>query len=172
MGEWYYIGHYGQLGPLTRVQIDDLISAQVIGPDTYVWVFGMPEWLQAGKVPDLAAKFSHIVPAPPSPPSPPGSLGSPAPSVMPSPSPAPMYASYPHSLATLQSDKNRVTAGVLQILLPGVGRMYLGYWAIGLLQLLCAVLCSGIGWIVSIVNGIMILSGKTNYDGYGRRIAP
>src|SRR5579859_2938673 len=42
VGEWYYIGHYGQLGPLTREQIDELVTGGVISRDTYVWRAGMP----------------------------------------------------------------------------------------------------------------------------------
>jgi TM2 domain-containing membrane protein YozV len=64
------------------------------------------------------------------------------------------------------SDKSRVAAGVLQILLPfGVGRFYTGHIGIAVGQLLTSVFFIGVIW--SIVDGIILLtSGGT--DRYGR----
>jgi TM2 domain-containing membrane protein YozV len=70
----------------------------------------------------------------------------------------------------LRSDKNRTTAAFLQII-PGVGRMYLGYGAYGALQFLL-MFCGGVGVIWSIIDGIMILSGAVKHDGYGRSLDP
>ena len=50
MADWYYIGHYGQLGPLTREQIDELIDGGVIARDTFVWSTGMAEWQPADRI--------------------------------------------------------------------------------------------------------------------------
>lgn len=164
MGDWYYVGNYGQLGPLTRDQIDELIAAQVIAPDTYVWKVGMSDWAPANQAPDLVAQFLHVVPSmPPPPPGPPST-----PSSGSTQRSAPIYASYPH-LSSLRSDRSRVVAGVLQLLLPGIGRMYLGYWAMGVLQLLAS-FCFGIGWVISVVDGVLILSGAVRMDGYGRML--
>jgi len=165
VGDWYYIGHYGQLGPLTREQINDLIAAEVIARETYVWRVGMSEWVFAGQVPELAAYFQMSAPSvmPPPPP--------PTPSIPSGPSPAPVYniyATYPRTLATIKSDKSRLVAGILQLIIPGVGRMYLGYGAYGVLQLVFS-LC-GAGWIWSVVDGVYILAGGVKYDGYGRRL--
>ncbi|MGW4354496.1 NINE protein [Nocardia sp. NPDC004582] len=56
------------------------------------------------------------------------------------------------------SDKSKLTAGLLQLLVGsfGVGRFYLGYTTIGVLQL---VTCGGCG-IWALIDGIMILTGK------------
>lgn len=114
----------------------------------------------------------------------------------------PQYGSYPpmppnvpgHGLAPYGmdpvsgqplSDKSKVAAGLLQLLLPfvgipGVGRLYMGSVGIGLGQLLGAVasyvlLCAFIGFITlpalllwSIIDGIVILAGNNVRDGQQR----
>jgi TM2 domain-containing membrane protein YozV len=82
------------------------------------------------------------------------------------------------------SDKSKVTAGLLQLLLPfvgicGVGRLYAGHMAIGLIQLLgmfvgylLIILLIGFIivpaiWLWSVIDGIILLSG-TPRDGQGR----
>jgi hypothetical protein len=171
--EWYYIGHYGQLGPLTREQVDELISGGVISKDTYVWRGGMSEWLHAERVQELRPAFATTDPfvMPPPPPTsrptatyaPPvnqgfGSWRSDALASAPN--------SYP-AFGTIKSDRSRVLAGVLNLFLPGVGRIYLGHMAHGVLQLVLA-MCAGVGIIWSFVDGIIILAGGVKYDGYGR----
>jgi TM2 domain-containing membrane protein YozV len=67
------------------------------------------------------------------------------------------------------SDKQKMVAGLLQLLLPivgicGVGRLYTGHVALGVLQLLFGWLTCGI-W--PLVDGILILTGKVT-DAQGR----
>lgn len=64
--------------------------------------------------------------------------------------------------------KSRTTAGLLAILLGGVGAhsFYLGYSGKGVLQLLLT-FCFGLGWVWSLIEGIMILSGKIDTDAKG-----
>ena len=166
MGEWYYIGHYGQLGPLTRDQITELIEGEVISYETYVWRVGMSEWASAGRVPELGALFkaaNQLAPPPP-PPGPPtvtmdprtvNTYGT-------------VYSNYDRSLTVVKSDKSRTVAGILQLIIPGVGRIYLGYSAYGVLQLVFS-LCF-VGWLWSFIEGIYILAGGIKYDGFGRRL--
>lgn len=80
------------------------------------------------------------------------------------------------------SDKRKITAGLLQLLLPfvfvcGVGRLYSGHTAIGLLQLilyfvgfLFLPIAVGI-WLWSVVDGIAMLAGRP-VDGHGRLLRP
>ncbi|WP_229675644.1 NINE protein [Hoyosella rhizosphaerae] len=64
------------------------------------------------------------------------------------------------------SSKSRVAVGVLNIFLPGVGRLYSGRLALGLLQLAAAILTCGIGWLWSVTDGILVLiNGSTDNDG-------
>ena len=171
MADWYYIGHYGQLGPLTREQIDELIEGGVVARDTYVWQTGMNDWLPAGSVHELSDIFS-LAPQIALPPPPP--MARPAiPGTNPSatagwPAMATTYGGYPLPYPGVESDRSRVLAGILQLFLPGVGRMYLGYVAIGVLQLFFTFCTLGMGWLWSFVDGILILVGTTKLDGYGR----
>jgi len=177
VGDWYYIGHYGQLGPLTREQIDELVQGGVIARETYVWRSGMTDWLPAEKVPDLTGLFQSADPML-TPPPPPG--------VRPTATASPPTPSMPNmplgnmELATVgygltnsytspKSSLSRVLGGVLQLVVPGVGRIYLGYAAIGVLQLLLS-LC-GVGWIWSVIDGLIILTGGVKMDGYGRTLS-
>ncbi len=69
------------------------------------------------------------------------------------------------------SDKSKVTAGILQLLLGtfGVGRFYLGYTTIGVLQLVVSLVTCGIGAIWPLIDGIMILMGNVP-DPQGRKL--
>lgn len=181
--EWYYIGHYGQLGPLTREQFDELIQGGVITRETFVWKNGMTDWVHADRVPDLMATFALVDPylaPPPSPSTPPPPGKTSAPPASPS-TPAPFQPSNYGALAqpgvqsTLYvagpvSDKNRTIAGILGILLPGAGRFYLGYSAIGALQLVFCIASCGFLWLWSIIDGIIILVGGVKTDGFGRTL--
>lgn len=179
MADWYYIGNYGQLGPLTREQFDELIEGGVIARDTYVWRMGMPQWVTADAVPDLGAAFAKSSPyaTPPPPPMPNfGTMSPPAPvnSTFSSNPVTPYSSAYsvnPYTqlpLGMVKSNKSRVAAGLLQIFLPGVGRMYLGYAAYGVLQLVLAICTFGVLSLWSLIDGIIMLTGGLKLDGYGR----
>lgn len=66
------------------------------------------------------------------------------------------------------SDKNKIVAGLLNILLPfGIGRFYIGDTKIGVLQLLVTVLTCGIGSLWSLIDGIIILATDSkDANGY------
>ncbi len=65
--------------------------------------------------------------------------------------------------------KSRLAAGLLQIFLGslGIGRFYLGYSNIGVAQLLVSIFTCGIGGIWGFIDGIMIICGSIQVDGYG-----
>ncbi|MFE9683541.1 TM2 domain-containing protein [Streptomyces sp. NPDC002701] len=64
------------------------------------------------------------------------------------------------------SDKSKIIAGVLQLVLGGlgVGRFYIGSVGIGLAQLFT---CGGLG-IWALIDGIMLLTGHNATDAQGR----
>lgn len=69
------------------------------------------------------------------------------------------------------SDRSKVVAGLLQLLLPiGIGRMYAGQAGIGVAQLLLT-LFFGIGMVWAFIDGIVILAGHPT-DGRGRPLRP
>ncbi len=178
MADWYYIGHYGQLGPLTRDQIDELIGGGVIVRETYVWHSGMADWVPADSIHELRDCFALSQPfsAPPPPPGPGASFApSPPPTLTPSmnlpygsSAYGPAYSNPYGALSTVRSDRSRVLAGVLQLFLPGVGRIYLGYAAIGVLQLVLTLITCGLMWLWPFIDGILMLAGIPKLDGYGR----
>ena len=62
-------------------------------------------------------------------------------------------------------------AGFLQIFLGafGVGRFYLGYRRVGLLQILATVLTCGIGgFIWGVIDGVLLLGNRIKYDYDGK----
>ena len=65
--------------------------------------------------------------------------------------------------------KSKVGAGLLALLLPGLGahRFYLGYPGIGVLQIVVSLVTCGIGSIWGIVEGILCLTGSMR-DSEGR----
>jgi hypothetical protein len=66
------------------------------------------------------------------------------------------------------SDKSKLVAGLLQILLPlGIGRMYMGHTGLGVAQLLVTLFTCGIGSVWPFIDGIVILAGSPR-DGHGR----
>ena len=65
--------------------------------------------------------------------------------------------------------KSRLAAGLLNIFLPGIGRIYLGCTGIGVAQLLLAFVF-GIGWIWSFIDGILILVGTVTVDAKGNSL--
>lgn len=173
--DWYYVGHFGQLGPLTLSQMQELAIDGVILNETFVWKTGMTDWTPAEKIADLKTSLgiNEIPGGPPAMPRP-GAYATP---------PAFSQSSYVPSTSMVvgqqadwryihahapKSDKKRVVAGLLNFI-PGIGRFYLGYMAHGVLQLFLSVFC-GVGWIWSIADGIFILAGGVKLDGYGRRL--
>jgi hypothetical protein len=179
LSDWYYIGHYGQLGPLTRDQIDELVTGGVILRETFVWKAGMNDWIRAELCAELQSAFFLAAPAEPPPrpmpptqaPSPPGtstsSLGH---SWMNVGAPIQPNAGFQLMMSTIKSDRSRAAAGILQLILPGTGRMYLGYHAYGALQLIVTIFSCGFLWVWSFIDGIIILTGGVKLDGYGRQI--
>lgn len=185
--DWYYIGHYGQLGPLTLDQMKELVDGAVVTPETYVWKQGLPDWVFASQVSEFARMFaaSPVEAVPPPPPSPGARISPPGQSTPPTsayaePRAATCYPSGPAAsyhpsaysnpdFTSATSNRSRILAGVLQLIIPGVGRIYMGYSAIGILQLILSP--CGVGYIWSFIDGILILVGNVKLDGYGRRMA-
>lgn len=112
---------------------------------------------------DLAALFSDLpMPHPPclAPPPPPPPLP-----VAPPPAPAgPARAPVEY-----QSDRNRLIAGLLQIVFPfGIGRFYTGHTGVAVAQLLTSILIVGVIW--SFIDGIILLA-QGGTDAYGRPLS-
>jgi len=68
-----------------------------------------------------------------------------------------------------ENGKSRLAAGLLGIFLGGLGihRFYLGYTAIGIIQIVVTFITLGFGALWGFIEGIMILAGGINKDAHG-----
>lgn len=66
------------------------------------------------------------------------------------------------------SDKSKIIAGILQILLPfGIGRFYIGDNRLGVIQLVVTLVTCGIGSLWPIIDGIiMLVTDSKDARGY------
>jgi TM2 domain-containing membrane protein YozV len=178
---WYYVGRFGQLGPLSVDQMQDLVRDSVIQRDTYVWKIGMENWVRAATV-SIFFLEEQVTPPYLNPPQVPRdySEGSADNRFAPPPftgdsgtvlSPTNYdrgYSSFKPEMATVPySDKSKIAAGVLNIVFPGIGRIYAGHVGTGLLMILTS-FCFGIGYIWSLIDGILYLVGTNKVDSRGR----
>ena len=71
------------------------------------------------------------------------------------------------------SDKQKLTAGLLQIFLGsfGVGRFYTGHTGLAIAQIAVTWLSCGIGGLWPLIDGIMMLTGSVT-DSNGRPLRP
>jgi TM2 domain-containing membrane protein YozV len=119
--------------------------------------------------PDPTQPYGSVPPPPPPPPSP-GYAGYTQPGL-----PTGAYgvsSQAPYGLHPVTgipySDKSKIVAGLLQILLPfGIGRFYIGDTKTGVLQLIVAVLTCGIGGLWSLIDGILMLVHDDTKDARG-----
>ncbi|MSQ09369.1 MAG: TM2 domain-containing protein [Dehalococcoidia bacterium] len=72
------------------------------------------------------------------------------------------------------SEKSRITAGILGILLGGIGvhSFYLGKTGKGILQIVVSVITLGIGGLWGFIEGIIIITGGKAVDGQGKPLKP
>jgi hypothetical protein len=71
------------------------------------------------------------------------------------------------------SDKSKIVAGLLQILLPfGIGRYYIGDTKIGVWQTVATVLTCGLAHIWVLVDGILMLVHDDTKDVHGYILRP
>ena len=118
------------------------------------------------------------------PPPPPGGSAPPPPGYQPPPGgypPPPGYAFGAHAGAPWgvhpvtgvpYSDKQKLIAGLLNILLPfGIGRFYIGDTGTGVAQLLVSLFTCGLGGLWSLIDGIIMLTGEPT-DAQGRPLRP
>ncbi|SFB23495.1 TM2 domain-containing protein [Amycolatopsis marina] len=90
--------------------------------------------------------------------------------------PQPRYAAPPAYRPAAQvpvttSDKSKIVAGVLQIVLPfGVGRFYTGHAKMAVAQLLVTLVTFGLGALWPLIDGILLLVNG-GQDGHGRQLS-
>lgn len=70
MGEdWYYFQNGSQVGPVTESAVREMLQSGRLRWDDLVWHDGLPDWLSAERIPNLASSRVLPIPAPaPAPP--------------------------------------------------------------------------------------------------------
>jgi hypothetical protein len=58
---WYYMHENRQMGPVSQVQLTDLLQQGIIQKGTYVWTEGMADWQPAAGV-DFVGGTIHVAP--------------------------------------------------------------------------------------------------------------
>jgi TM2 domain-containing membrane protein YozV len=117
---------------------------------------------------------------PPPPPPPPPAYGQPPTPPAVSGAPAGAYgvsSTAPYGLdpktGIPYSDKQKLIAGLLNILLPfGVGRFYIGDSKTGVLQLVVTLVTCGVGSLWSLIDGILMLVHDDTKDANGYILRP
>lgn len=54
MKQWFYVESGGQKGPVNEQELKQLLETRRIAPNTLVWCEGMPDWLSAETIGELA----------------------------------------------------------------------------------------------------------------------
>lgn len=71
VSQWYVFIGGQQCGPLNIQQVQQYVMQGQLKLNDLVWKAGMPSWLAASNVPEIAALFAQVPPTPPVPPVPP-----------------------------------------------------------------------------------------------------
>lgn len=90
----------------------------------------------------------------------------------PATSAAPPYPASPYRGGPIveYSDRSRVIAGILQVVLPfGIGRFYTGQSGLAVAQLLVTMFTFGVGAVWPFIDGIVLLA-RGGVDGWGRTL--
>jgi len=62
MKNWYYLENGVQRGPVTEQELPALFQIGTIGPDTYLWSEGMPEWKKHNELLAAPAPATQLAP--------------------------------------------------------------------------------------------------------------
>lgn len=89
---FFVMGPQGPLGPVDVPVILEWARAGHVGRETLVWRTGLPDWITAGAVPEIAPYLPAAAISPPLPRMAPGVPGTPRPPVAPAPPPGPVPA--------------------------------------------------------------------------------
>jgi TM2 domain-containing membrane protein YozV len=135
MANWYLLRNGQAHGPYPEEQVREWIRAGQVAPDEKLNREGDPNWLSLDMIPEFAGDRSVVPPTNVYPPV--------------------VGAGHPGSLP---GTKDKMIAGILAILLGGLGihHFYLGNTTIGIVYIVLA--CVGISPILGLVDGIIYLT--------------
>ncbi|MDD2759491.1 MAG: TM2 domain-containing protein [Methylomonas sp.] len=75
-------------------------------------------------------------------------------------------------LAEQKPAKSRIIGGLLGVVFGAIGlhRMYLGFWGLGITQVVVTFLTGGFGVVWGFIEGVLIFTGHINKDAKGRHL--
>ena len=142
MAQWYILYNGQQVGPMEQNQL----LAYGLNANSQVWTEGMPQWAAAYTLPDLMTLINDNRQNTG------GNMGQPG-----NPGGAPPRAGGEYYG---EPEKSKTTAGVLALLLGGLGiqYFYLGKVGAGFLTILLNLVTCGLWSILTFVQGILMLT--------------
>lgn len=138
MSQWYILYNGQQVGPMTKEQL----LSYGLNPNSQVWTTGMPQWAAAYTIPELMSMINPAVDPWPAHPTPGGAGG------------------YVPPYGGSVSGKDKTVAGILAILIGGLGIQYFycGKVAGGLITILLSAVTCGLWSVLMLVQGILMLT--------------
>lgn len=143
---WYIVFNGEQMGPMPL----DELQKYNLTPESMVWTEGLSEWIPAGRVPELhSLLYGESMP-----PKCPSGNGAFRQGYDEGYSQGYQQGVHPYG------GKSKVTAGILAILLGGLGvqYFYLGKVGAGLLTILLDIVTCGVWSIITLIQGILMLT--------------
>lgn len=142
---WYVLVNDSQVGPLTMEEVRNMS----LTPATMVWREGMSQWMPAAQVPEFSDLFCNTQ-TPPPPHANAGGYGY----------QQQFYGQPGNNYYVSQSGKDKTAAGILAILLGGLGvqYFYLGKIGAGFLTIILTLITCGLWEILMIVQGVLMLT--------------
>lgn len=146
MEQWYIIYNGQQIGPMDKTQL----RHYGLNPNSQVWCEGMSEWAPVYTIPELMELTTT--------------------STMNNNAYGPKVSQNYYNNGGYNTDKSKTAAGVLALLLGGLGiqYFYLGKVAAGFITILLSIVTCGVWEIVTFIQGIMMLTmdDRTFYEKY------
>lgn len=138
MSQWYILYNGQQVGPMTKEQL----LSYGLNPNSQVWTTGMPQWAAAYTIPELMSMINPAGGQRTTNPTPGGARG------------------YVPPYGGSVSDKDKTVAGILAILIGGLGIQYFycGKVAGGLITILLSAVTCGLWSVLMLVQGILMLT--------------
>jgi TM2 domain-containing membrane protein YozV len=133
--EWFYFAGGNQMGPVSSLELTELIRHSALNRDSPVWKQGMPQWVAVGYLPQFVGAFSGF-----------GHSGNQM-----------GINREPHGNRPV-TNKSKTVAIVLALFLGGLGihHFYLGNTLRGIFLLCLTLFLLGAGALVALIEAIII----------------
>jgi TM2 domain-containing membrane protein YozV len=142
--EWFYFAGSNQLGPVSALEVMELIRHGALNRDSPVWKQGMPQWVAVGYLPQFVSVCSDV-----------GRSGN------------KIESNSGLNGNRIATKKSKTVAVLLALILGGLGihHFYLGNTLRGIFVLCLTLFLLGAGAIVALIEAIIIAcTSKEQFD--------